>query len=60
MQWRSYADHSISQCCSPKRLYNLIVCVCEWQVAPPKLTIKLTECTNSAQAAYAQVYNLDY
>ena len=25
------------------------------QVAPPKLTIKLTECTNSAQAAYAQV-----
>jgi len=24
------------------------------QVAPPKLTIKLTECTNSAQAAYAQ------
>lgn len=30
-------------------------CWCGGQVAPPKLTIKLTECTNSAQAAYAQV-----
>ena len=28
------------------------------QVAPPKLIIKLIECTNSAQAAYAQVGQL--